>query len=118
LLAAALASVSLADVPDSKRSAALEQYRKLRCDQWLPKGCPDVGCPLEGHSLFDPHWSPSGKLFMTHGFFETEVVSAADLKRVTRWKLDYSSARDLRVLLSDSLAMELSKKHGVTFRRW
>jgi len=84
--------------------------------EWMTEGCPDI-CAGVGLPLFDPHWSPSGETFMTRGLAETTVVNGADLKILTRWNLGYNSSGHW-LLLSDSMAMELSKKRGAVFHRW
>jgi hypothetical protein len=86
--------------------------------QWLPKDCPDVSCAMDGLLLLDPGWSPSGETFSANTLAETLVVDAAELKTVVRWKHRAGGETVHTALLSDSLAMSLSKKHGISFRGW
>jgi hypothetical protein len=94
-----------------------EHRRSFGPFEWMPNDCPDV-CDGVGLPLSNPSWSPDGAMFMAHGFFESMVVDAENLKTVFTWKYRDNSVDDHTALLSDSLAMELSKKRGVIFRRW
>jgi len=85
--------------------------------EWMPKGCPDI-CVAEGLQLMDPGWSPGGGVFIAHEFFEAMIVSGEKLTRIASWNYRDNGAANHTALLSDSLAMQLSKKRGVIFHRW
>jgi hypothetical protein len=78
------------------------------------KGCPDINCIWDTQTLMDPQWSDSGDFLLVRGYRRSYVLHAPNLKIERQWRDEDGHA----VFISDSLAMGLSKNHGVTFHRW
>lgn len=90
-----------------------EQVRKFGWFGKLGKGCPDVNCNWDTDSLWEPEWSASGEYLLVQGYPYAYLLRADDLKIVRKW---FGMRRT--VLLSDSMAMNLERNRGVTFRHW
>ena len=79
------------------------------------KGCPDINCIYDTDTLEDPEWSPGENYFLVQGYPRSYVLRTSDLAVVLKWS---PGLYGQTALLSDSLAMSLSKNRGVAFRRW
>jgi len=79
------------------------------------KGCPDFNCIFDTDTLEDPEWSPGEKYFLVQGYPRSYVLRSSDLAVILKWS---PGLHGRTALLSDSLAMSLSKNRGVAFRRW